>query len=148
MGVWMKGQQVIEAEEFESTQLAAIIALLRPMVLSVHWLEAGSPLSTNKKGITMKNSHILSAAMGSLLVLGLTSGNANAADKKMDMEKCFGIAKAGMNDCSSNKSAHSCAGQATKDRDANDFVAVPKGTCDKIAGGSMMGGSGMMKKDM
>ncbi|MDD2719807.1 MAG: DUF2282 domain-containing protein [Gallionella sp.] len=84
----------------------------------------------------MKNSHILSAAIGSLLVLGLVSGNANAADKK-DMEKCFGIAKAGMNDCSSSKSAHSCAGQATKNNDAEDFVAVPKGTCNKIAGGML-----------
>ena len=83
----------------------------------------------------MKNRQILSAAIGSLLVLGLASGNANAADKKMEMEKCFGIAKAGMNDCSSNKSAHSCAGQATKNNDPMDFVAVPKGTCDKIAGG-------------
>jgi uncharacterized membrane protein len=35
----------------------------------------------------------------------------------MNMEKCFGIAKAGKNDCSSNKSAHSCAGQATKIHD-------------------------------
>lgn len=84
----------------------------------------------------MKNSHILSAAIGSLLVLGQVSGNANAADKK-DMEKCFGIAKAGMNDCSSSKSAHSCAGQATKNNDAEDFVAVPKGTCNKIAGGML-----------
>ena len=96
----------------------------------------------------MNNTHsILSAALGSLLVLGLTSGNASAADKKMGMEKCFGIAKAGMNDCSSNKSAHSCAGQATKSNDPMDFVAVPKGTCDKIAGG-MMGDGDMMKKGM
>ena len=98
----------------------------------------------------MNNNHILSAAIGSLLVFGLTGGNASAAEKKMDMEKCFGIAKAGMNDCSSSKSGHSCAGQASKDKDANDFVAVPKGTCDKIAGG--MGGmdkdGGMMKKGM
>ena len=84
----------------------------------------------------MRNSHILSAAIGSLLVLGLVSGNANAADKK-DMEKCFGIAKAGMNDCASSKSAHSCAGQATKNNDPQDFVAVPKGTCAKIANGSL-----------
>lgn len=84
----------------------------------------------------MKNHHILSAAIGSLLVLGLASGNANAADKK-DMEQCFGIAKAGKNDCSSNKSAHSCAGQATKNNDPMDFVAVPKGTCGKIAGGTL-----------
>ena len=90
---------------------------------------------------------LLSIAIGGLLALGL-AGNASAADKKMEMEKCFGIAKAGMNDCSSNKSAHSCAGQATKNNDPMDFVAVPKGTCDKIAGGSMMGSDGMMKKAM
>ena len=87
----------------------------------------------------MNNNHILSAAIGSLLVLALTSGNASAADKKMgkNMEQCFGIAKAGMNDCSSNKSAHSRAGQATQNNDPMDFVAVPKGTCDKIAGGTL-----------
>ena len=82
----------------------------------------------------MKNSHILSVAIGSLLALGLV-GNANAEPK--NMEQCFGIAKAGMNDCSSNKSAHSCAGQATKNNDPMDFVAVPKGTCEKIAGGTL-----------
>jgi uncharacterized membrane protein len=94
----------------------------------------------------MNNNHILSAAIGSLLVLGLTSGSASAAEKKMESEKCFGIAKTGMNDCASNKSAHACAGHASKNNDPMDFVAVPKGTCDKIAGG-MHGDSGMMKKD-
>ncbi len=86
----------------------------------------------------MNNRQILSVAIGSLLALGLV-GNASAEPKKMDknMEQCFGIAKAGMNDCSSNKSAHSCAGQATKNNDPMDFVAVPKGTCDKIAGGTL-----------
>ena len=84
----------------------------------------------------MDNRHILSAAIGGLLALGLVSGNANAADK-MNMEKCWGIAKAGKNDCSSNKSAHSCAGQATRDNDPMDFVAVPKGTCEKIAHGAL-----------
>ena len=84
----------------------------------------------------MKNNQILSVAIGGLLALGLV-GNASAANKKMDMEQCFGIAKAGHNDCSSNKSAHSCAGQGTKNNDAMDFVAVPKGTCDKIAGGTL-----------
>jgi len=96
----------------------------------------------------MNNSQILSAAIGSLLVLGLASGNAMAADKKTSNEKCFGIAKAGKNDCSSNKSVHACAGQATKDRDPMDFVAVPKGTCDKIAGGMTADSGMMMKKAM
>ena len=85
----------------------------------------------------MKNRHIITAAMGSLLMLGLASGNAMADDKKMEMEKCFGVAKAGKNDCSSNKSAHSCAGQATRDKDPMDFVAVPKGTCERIADGQL-----------
>jgi len=92
----------------------------------------------------MEKSKMLSIAIGSLLAIGL-AGNASAADKKMDMEKCFGIAKAGMNDCSSNASSHSCAGQATKNNDPQDFVAVPKGTCSKIAGGSL---GDMMKKAM
>jgi uncharacterized membrane protein len=82
----------------------------------------------------MEKQQILSVAIGGLLALAL-AGNASAADKKPEMEKCFGIAKAGMNDCSSNKGSHSCAGQATKNNDTMDFVAVPKGTCDKIANG-------------
>lgn len=85
---------------------------------------------------------ILSAAIGSLLIVGL-AGNATAADMKM--EKCFGIAKAGKNDCSSNKSAHACAGQATRNSDPMDFVAVPKGTCDKIANGTTEPAGMMMK---
>jgi uncharacterized membrane protein len=96
----------------------------------------------------MQNQQLLSLAIGSLLALGLTT-NASAADKKVEMEKCFGIAKAGMNDCSSNKSAHSCAGQASKNNDPMDFIAVPKGTCNKIANGSLNdGGDMMMKKAM
>lgn len=96
----------------------------------------------------MEKNQILSLAIGGLLALGLT-GNASAADKKVEMEKCFGIAKAGMNDCSSNKSAHSCAGQASKNNDPMDFVAVPKGTCNKIASGTLMdSGDMMMKKGM
>ena len=96
----------------------------------------------------MEKQTILSVAIGGLLALGL-AGTASAADKKMDMEKCYGVAKAGMNDCGSKKAGHSCAGQATKNSDANDFVALPKGTCNKIAGGMLSeGGDMMMKKGM
>jgi uncharacterized membrane protein len=52
-----------------------------------------------------------------------------------DTEKCYGIAKAGKNDCKT--ASHSCAGQATKDGDG--FVSVPAGTCAKIVGGSTTG---------
>ncbi len=53
---------------------------------------------------------------------------------KAGMEKCYGIAKEGKNDCGAN--GHSCAGMAETDGDAHEWVAVPKGTCDKIVGGS------------
>jgi len=96
----------------------------------------------------MKKQHILTAAIGGLLAIGL-AGNAHAATGKVEMEKCYGIAKAGMNDCGGKKASHSCAGQATKNSDANDFVAVPKGTCNKIANGMLTeGGDMMMKKAM
>ena len=63
--------------------------------------------------------------------LGLAATGQVAAD---DKEKCFGVAKAGKNDCAAN--GHSCAGQAKKDRDANEWVKLPKGTCDRIVGGT------------
>ncbi len=94
----------------------------------------------------MKKQAILTTAIGGLLALGL-AGAAHADEQKM--EKCFGVAKAGMNDCGSKKAGHSCAGQASRNSDANDFVALPKGTCNKIAGGMLMAaGDAMMKKAM
>ena len=95
----------------------------------------------------MVKQQVLSVAIGGLLALRL-AGNASAADKKMEMEKCYGVAKAGMNDCGSKKAGHSCAGHAGKDNDANDFIAVPKGTCGKIANGMVSEGGDMMKKGM
>lgn len=49
-----------------------------------------------------------------------------------DKETCFGIAKAGQNDCATAK--HACNGQATIDNASDDFKYVPKGTCEKIGG--------------
>lgn len=78
---------------------------------------------------------LLIAALGSVLTLNVAS----AMDGKHDMggatEKCYGIAKAGKNDCGAN--GHSCAGQAAKDADGKEWIHVPKGTCEKIVGGSL-----------
>jgi uncharacterized membrane protein len=74
----------------------------------------------------------LTAALGSLLALGAIS--ATAADDA-NTEKCYGVAKAGKNDCAGAK--HACAGQSAKDKDANEWVKVPKGTCDRLVGGSL-----------
>ncbi|GHD66897.1 BufA1 family periplasmic bufferin-type metallophore [Jeongeupia chitinilytica] len=62
-------------------------------------------------------------------VLGATlSAPTVAADK----EKCYGVAKAGQNDCKGN--GHSCAGQASKDMDPGDWKFVPSGSCTKMGG--------------
>ena len=54
------------------------------------------------------------------------------------LEKCYGINAVARNDCA--EGAHSCAGQATKARDAKSFVLLPAGDCSKIAGGSLKAG--------
>ncbi|BEV72470.1 MULTISPECIES: DUF2282 domain-containing protein [unclassified Paludibacterium] len=74
---------------------------------------------------------IQSAAVG-LLAVGLmtVAATASAADK----EQCFGIAKAGKNDCASKFSKHSCAGQSKVDNDPNDFKLVPTGSCQQMGG--------------
>jgi uncharacterized membrane protein len=76
------------------------------------------------------------AAMSSLLALGTLSvaPMAVAADKP-DIEKCYGIAKAGKNDCAG--AAHACSGQSKTDAGGKEWLALPKGTCERIVGGSL-----------
>ncbi len=81
------------------------------------------------KRSSLIKSIALAAASASLLVPG-----AAVANKKM--EKCYGVVKAGKNDCSSTKNKHSCAGGAVKDGDKAEWVLVPTGTCDKLVNGS------------
>ena len=50
-------------------------------------------------------------------------------------ERCFGISKAGKNDCGTGNAA--CAGSAQVDKQENTFLDLPKGTCDKIQGGKL-----------
>lgn len=61
-------------------------------------------------------------------------GTTQAANAAADKERCFGIAKAGQNDCASVTGAHSCAGQAKKDKDPTEWKFVAKGTCEKMGG--------------
>lgn len=56
---------------------------------------------------------------------------ATAAQEK---EKCFGIAKAGQNDCASISGSHSCAGQSKVDMDKMEWKYVAKGTCKDLKG--------------
>lgn len=50
-------------------------------------------------------------------------------------EKCYGIAKAGKNDCASADGSHTCAGQAKSDNNGNDWNYVASETCISQYGG-------------
>ena len=49
-------------------------------------------------------------------------------------EKCYGVAKAGENDCANSAGTHVCAGQATIDYDGGEWKLVPAGTCRRLGG--------------
>ena len=74
---------------------------------------------------------IASTALASVLALGL-AGQVSAQDKPK--EKCYGIAKAGQNDCANLSGSHSCAGQAKADMAADEWKYVAKGTCKDMKG--------------
>jgi len=76
---------------------------------------------------------VIRNAIAGVIALGVVAGAGQAMAAAGDNEKCSGIVKAGKNDCGTSKS--SCAGTVKVDRDAEAWVFVPKGTCDKIAGG-------------
>ncbi|APD47764.1 DUF2282 domain-containing protein [Synechococcus sp. CS-602] len=78
----------------------------------------------------------INTAISSVLALGLVAvTSSEALAGKAGMEKCAGIAKAGLNDCGTSK--HSCAGKATVSGDPEEWVFVPTGTCNKIVGGKL-----------
>jgi uncharacterized membrane protein len=79
---------------------------------------------------------IIRSAVAGLLAVGLAGSASSALAAKGDNEKCAGIAKAGKNDCGT--AGHSCAGQAKTDGAADEWVYVPKGTCEKIVGGKLV----------
>jgi uncharacterized membrane protein len=82
-----------------------------------------------------KTTLLINSAVTGLLALSLTMSE-NAVADKAGFEKCAGLVKAGKNDCGT--SGHSCAGQAKADRGADEWLYLPIGTCEKIAGGTVV----------
>lgn len=78
----------------------------------------------------MTHQRVLSAALAAALATATVSSVTFASDK----EKCYGIAKAGQNDCANLTGTHGCAGQAEKDNDPTEWKYVEKGTCKSLGG--------------
>ena len=67
-----------------------------------------------------------------LLAFGIGSASAQMGYPQQEHEKCYGVAKAGQNDCAAGK--HACAGKSTVDNDPASWKYVAKGTCEKVGG--------------
>lgn len=93
----------------------------------------------------MNTRLIASSALASVLALGALSA-AHAADPGKEKEKCYGIAKAGTNDCANLSGSHSCAGQSKDAMAAGEWNYVAKGTCEKVGGKSEADAKAMAKK--
>ncbi|WP_066255309.1 BufA1 family periplasmic bufferin-type metallophore [Hydrogenophaga flava] len=92
----------------------------------------------------MNQRTMITTAAASLMSLALLSGPAMAQNAAK--EKCFGIAKAGQNDCANLSGSHSCAGQAKVDNDKGEWKYVAAGTCKTMGGMSMDEAKMGMKK--
>ena len=84
----------------------------------------------------MNNKILVNSAIAAAITLAAISAPTAEAGSKGKMEKCYGVAKAGQNDCKAGPGT-SCAGSATKDAQGDAWMYVAKGTCDKLVGGSL-----------
>jgi uncharacterized membrane protein len=85
----------------------------------------------------MKNGLVVASALAAALsmpVLVLGQGGP-APMPKFEHEKCYGIVKAGKNDCQTANS--SCAGTSKVNAQKEAWVYVPKGTCERLVNGSL-----------
>ncbi len=78
------------------------------------------------------NKLVLCAALAAAITTSVAVQAMEKASPKK--EKCYGVAKAGKNDCASADGVNGCAGQSTRDNNANDWKYVAKGTCVELKG--------------
>ena len=84
------------------------------------------------------NAGVLLAVAGAMIA-AVAASVRHDGKGSVERERCYGIARAGQNECAN--AVHSCAKQASADSDPREWIAVPKGTCTRLAGGVTMEGS-------
>lgn len=85
-----------------------------------------------------KQNELLKQVMVGLVGVGVALSAQSSTAAAQDFEKCYGVVKAGKNDCGNSK--HPCAGASKVDGAADEWVLVPKGLCDKLVNGSKTAG--------
>jgi uncharacterized membrane protein len=109
---------------------AKVLATRPPMVCHQVNPIPMEPLMINTKMLV--NSAI--AALATVAASQALAQTGPAEQPGYTFEKCYGIVKAGLNDCQT--STHSCAGTSTVDNQGDAWIYVPAGTCSKLTGGS------------
>jgi len=83
----------------------------------------------------MNKKLLIGTAIASAFTMAAATSSVTLAGAA-DMEKCYGVAKAGKNDCKAGAGT-SCAGSSTKDAQGDAWMYVAKGSCEKLVGGSL-----------
>jgi uncharacterized membrane protein len=83
----------------------------------------------------MNKRTFIAAALASAIAPIVLSAQKPAPAPTFKAEKCYGIAKAGKNDCASTGS-NSCGGTSKVNGDPKAWIYVPEGYCERIVGGS------------
>ncbi len=81
----------------------------------------------------IKKTVAVTAALTGVLAIGVSIMSNKAVTAQGETEKCYGIVKAGYNDCAAN--GHGCTGHSTVSAHPNEWIKLPKGTCNKIVDG-------------
>ncbi|MCP4413477.1 MAG: DUF2282 domain-containing protein [Gammaproteobacteria bacterium] len=84
----------------------------------------------------MNKKLLIGTAIATALTVSAATSTITLAGDMKNMEKCYGVAKAGKNDCKAGAGT-SCAGSSTADGQGNAWMFVAKGTCEKLVGGSL-----------
>jgi uncharacterized membrane protein len=79
-----------------------------------------TPMNTSRRNTMLAIAGAMTAAIAGTAM--------TAAAQAADMEKCYGIALKGQNDCAAGEGT-TCAGTSTIDYQGNSWKLVPKGTC-------------------
>lgn len=87
------------------------------------------------------SKHALNTLIAGAVAVTMASA-ANKAQAQSGKEKCYGVVKAGKNMCGRADGGHSCAAQAAKDGDPQEWLYLPAGVCEKLVGGSLTSGKG------
>ena len=83
----------------------------------------------------MNKRIFIAAALASAIAPVVLSAQKPAPAPAFKAEKCYGIAKAGKNDCASTGN-NSCGGTSKLNSDPKAWIYVPEGYCERIVGGS------------